>query len=294
MPRTSQDDPLRMMAVLAHPDDETLGMGGTLARYADEGVRTSVITATRGESGRHGGGEHPGREALGRIREGELRAAARELGVDEVRFLDYVDGRLDRADPREAVGRIVRHIRRVRPHVVVTFGYDGAYGHPDHVAISQLATTAAACAADPGFEAEAEPDAEADPDPDRRNAPWRVAKLYWIAWGPDAWETYQRTFKKLVSVVDGVERQANPWPEWAITTRVDARRWWPVVWRAVQRHRTQMEIYGALADLPDEVHERLWGDQTFYRVFSTVNGGRETEIDLFEGLRAGDGVGGTR
>lgn len=285
MPSTSQDDPLRLMAVLAHPDDEALGMGGTLARYAEEGVRTSVITATRGESGRHGGGEHPGLEALGRIREGELRAAARELGVDEVRFLDYVDGRLDRVDPREAVGRIVGHIRRLRPHVVVTFGHDGAYGHPDHVAISQLATAAAVCAGDPEFA----PGAGAE-----EGSAWRVAKLYWMAWGPDTWATYQRTFKRLVSVVDGVERQANPWPEWAITTRVDARRWWPAVWRAVQRHRTQMEIYGALADLPDEVHERLWGDQTFYRVFSAVNGGRETETDLFEGLRADDGTGGTR
>ena len=87
------------MAVLAHPDDESLGIGGTLAKDAAEGVETSLITATRGQRGRYRGHrdppEHPGPEALGRIRETELRAAAAALGVGDVTVLDYLDQDLE-------------------------------------------------------------------------------------------------------------------------------------------------------------------------------------------------------
>src|SRR5437867_5470062 len=127
MPARSHQS-LRLMAVLAHPDDESLGAGGTLARYAAEGVETTVVTATRGERGRYkehrGGDQHPGPEELGRIREAELRAAAQVLGVREVSLLGYMDGDLDRADPREAVARIAGQVRRVRPQVVLTFAFD--------------------------------------------------------------------------------------------------------------------------------------------------------------------------
>src|SRR4249920_3464806 len=102
----------RLMAVLAHPDDESLGVGGTLAKYASEGVEVFLLTATRGESGRYRGhrpGEpgHPGSSELGHVREAELRAAASALGIREVSLLDYHDQYLDRADPREAIAAIV-------------------------------------------------------------------------------------------------------------------------------------------------------------------------------------------
>src|SRR5947207_6450298 len=95
---------LRLMCVLAHPDDESLGTGGTLAKYAGEGVATYLVTATRGERGRFGDSkESPGPEIVGRAREAELRAAAKELGIREVSLLDYEDGRLDQANPAEAI-----------------------------------------------------------------------------------------------------------------------------------------------------------------------------------------------
>lgn len=138
------------MAVLAHPDDETLGVGGILAYYAARGVSTHVVSATRGERGPYFTNENRHSDAeVGRVREEELRAAARELGVRDVAFLDYIDGALDRADPREAIARIAGHLRRVRPQVVVTFDPFGGYGHPDHIAISQFTTTAVCVAADP-------------------------------------------------------------------------------------------------------------------------------------------------
>src|SRR3954468_2823170 len=87
---------LKLMCVLAHPDDESLGTGGTLAKYAAEGVETYVITATRGERGRFGdGGERPSAHIVGATREAELRGAAKELGVREVVVLGYPDGALD-------------------------------------------------------------------------------------------------------------------------------------------------------------------------------------------------------
>jgi LmbE family N-acetylglucosaminyl deacetylase len=271
----------RLLAVLAHPDDESLGMGGTLAKYAAEGVDVFLVTATRGDGGRFHGhrgddGRHPGPLALGNIRETELRAAATVLGVSEVSLLDYHDQQLDRADSREAVGRIATHLRRIRPDVVVTFGPDGAYGHPDHIAISQFTTAAIVAAADAAFVAESDGTGAA--------CPHSVSKLYYLAWPQSTWEAYQAAIRTLSATVDGVERQATPWPDWAITTVIDTSDVWLTVWRAVSCHESQLAAYDRLRDLPPEHHRRLWGSQSFYRAFSTVNGGRARETDLFEGV----------
>jgi LmbE family N-acetylglucosaminyl deacetylase len=267
------------MCVFAHPDDESLGVGGTLAKYAAEGVETYLVTATRGERGRFGTStESPGPDVVGKVRESELLAAAKELGIREVNFLDYIDGNLDQANPLEATAKIAAHIRRVKPHVVVTFGPEGAYGHPDHIAISQLATAASVRAADPNFEP---PGDSGEPSPGHA-----VSKFYYMAWTQKKWDAYQSALRDLKSVVGGVERRAVPWPDWAITTHLDTTSHWPTVWKAVCCHKTQMAIYSRLEHLPEEHHEAIWGIQEFYRVFSLVNGGRKRENDLFEGLRS--------
>jgi LmbE family N-acetylglucosaminyl deacetylase len=264
----------RLMCVLAHPDDESLGTGGALAKCAAEGVATYLVTATRGERGRFGDGdESPGPEVVGKAREAELRAAAQELGVRQVTLFDYPDGALDQVDTREAVAKIVAQLRRIKPHVVITFGPEGAYGHPDHIAISQLTTAAIACAADSRFGSPALGESH------------RVSKLYFIAWSSNKWAAYQTALRKLVVKVDGQERQAVPWADWAITTVIDTSAVWPTVWRAVSCHRSQMAIYRRLEQLSEEHQRSLWGTQEFYRVFSSVNGGRAQETDLFEGLR---------
>ena len=269
---------LRLMAVLAHPDDESLGVGGALAKYASEGIEVFVVTATRGDRGRYRGHrfgeqEHPGQEALATIREAELRAAASVLGVRDVSILDYHDQALDRANPRQAVADIVGHLRRVRPDVVVTFGPDGAYGHPDHIAISQFTTAAIVAAGNPAFA-----------DDGVETLAHSVSKLYYIAWPEATWTAHQAALRRLVSMVDGVERQATPWPEWAITTALDTHEFSPTVWRAVSCHESQFAGYQRLLDLSPQQHQALWGRQSFYRVFSLVNGGRARETDLFEGV----------
>jgi LmbE family N-acetylglucosaminyl deacetylase len=268
------------MAVLAHPDDESLGLGGTLARCAAQGVEVFLLTATRGDGGRFrgirpGAPEHPGRAALAAIREAELRAAARVLGVGEVSLLDYEDGALDRADPSEAIADIVEHLRRIRPDVVVTFAPDGAYGHPDHVAISQFTAAAAVRAADPGFVGRSA---------DRRLAPHAISKLYYLAWPASTWAAYQAAIGPLSCTVDGVERHATAWPDWAITTVLDTRDCWPTVSRAISCHESQVAAYERLKNLPAAHHEALWGAQSFYRALSLVNGGRARETSLFEGI----------
>ena len=270
---------LKLLAVLAHPDDESLGFGGTLVHYAAEGVETHLVTATLGQSGRfrghpQGAAEHPGPDALAAIRERELLAACEVLGLRSVSLLGYVDGRLDQAEPREAIGRIVAHVRRLRPHVVLTFDSEGSYGHPDHIAISQFTTAALVAAAAPSHAGEG---AELPPH--------AVSKLYFAAWPPDAMAAYEAAFRKLVSHVDGVAREARGWPEWAITSVIDTRASSDTVWRAVSCHESQVAAYEKLATLSPEHHEALWGWQSYYRAFSTVNGGRARETDLFEGLR---------
>jgi LmbE family N-acetylglucosaminyl deacetylase len=265
---------LKLLCVLAHPDDESLGNGGTLAKYAAEGIETYLVTATRGERGWFGDArDYPGPEALGKIREAELLAAAKVLGIRQVEFLDYIDGDLDQAHPAEAIAKIVGCIRRIKPDVVGTFGPDGAYGHPDHIAISQFTTAAIVVAANPYslyF---------------KDLASHCVSKLYYMVATKELSEVYQSIFGRLVMSIDGAERSEVAWPDWSITTRIETWDFWRTVWQAVRCHRTQLPAYQALEHVSEEQHRILWNSQTYYRAFSLVNGGRKVEDDLFEGLR---------
>jgi LmbE family N-acetylglucosaminyl deacetylase len=269
--------PLRLMAIFAHPDDESLATGSLLARYAAEGIETYLVTATRGQRGWTGPAEdNPGLEALGRIREAELHAAARLLGLHEVTLLDYVDGDLDQVDPVVATACLVEHLRRVQPQVVVTFGPDGAYGHPDHIAISQFTAAACVCAADPAYRPDLGP---------RNGAAHRVSKLYYLADTKELFELYASCAGPMSMTVDGVQRMGIGWEDWMITTRIDADAYWETAWNAYLCHVTQWAGYRPLEPLLAEHHAAIIGVRSFYRAFSLVNGGRRLETDLFEGLR---------
>ena len=131
----------RLLGVFAHPDDEVFCAGGTMARAAEAGAEVMIVSATRGERGQIRDARIATRRTLGAIREGELAAAAAELGVRRVQVLAYADGTLQQH--RSSLGAAITSIiRQYDPDTVVTFGADGGYGHPDHVAISELTTEA--------------------------------------------------------------------------------------------------------------------------------------------------------
>jgi LmbE family N-acetylglucosaminyl deacetylase len=266
--------PLRLMCILAHPDDESLGTGSTVARYCAEGIETYLVTATRGERGWNGiPAENPGFQGLAKIRTDELDSAARVLGIKEVSFLDYLDGDLDQADPAEVISKLVTHLRRVRPHVVITFPPDGVYGHPDHIAISQLATSAVMCAADAGFCDAANQDIHLTP------------KLYYMVNTRSQVAYRNKIFGDLTMPVDGSLRHMVGWEDWAVSAFIDAGPQWREAYQAIRCHKSQIASYGDLERLTEEQHHLLWGQRSYYRAFSLVNHGRNLEHDLFEGLR---------
>ena len=168
----------RLLAVLAHPDDESFGMGGTLALYAQRGVEVHLICATRGEAGMMDAEHLQGYTSTADKRETELRCAARILGLREVHFLDYRDsgmpGSADNQHPQALVAaptaevslKIARLIRRIKPQVVLTFDPIGGYRHPDHIAIHQATLLAVEYAGDAALETDG-------------LAPYRPEKLYY-------------------------------------------------------------------------------------------------------------------
>jgi LmbE family N-acetylglucosaminyl deacetylase len=131
-----------LIAVFAHPDDESVTCGATLARYAAEGVRTSVALATKGEVGEIASPDMATPETLGEIREAETERAMEILGVGSLHFLGYRDGEVDRADRGEVIDKLLEIFETERPDVAITFGSVGYFEHPDHARIGELTTEA--------------------------------------------------------------------------------------------------------------------------------------------------------
>lgn len=251
-----------------------MGLGGALAKYAAEGVATHLVCATRGERGWGGPeDENPGLASLGRLREAELRCAAEQLGLHSLTFLDYIDGDVDQADPAEIIGRIATQVRRIRPQVVVTFGPDGIYGHPDHIALAQFTSAALVCAADGAF---------GGPD---GGSPWRVSKYYYMVDSKSIEQAIHSFTGPFGMEIDGVQRELVGWEEWAVTTRIDAHAYFEKIWAAICCHKSQLSGLGPIMELDRADLLRVFGEGNFVRVFSLVNGGRTVETDLFAGLR---------
>lgn len=154
-----------LAAVLAHPDDESRIVGGTLALHASLGDRVALYCATRGEAG----DAKLSREHVALLRERELEEASRVLGLTTVRLGDFPDGGVAEADTEAVVEEIVAFLRSERPQVVITFGPDGRTGHPDHVAVGASAGLAFARAGDARFHPE---------QLAQGLRPWQPARLY--------------------------------------------------------------------------------------------------------------------
>jgi LmbE family N-acetylglucosaminyl deacetylase len=267
----SDNDRLTLMAVFAHPDDESFGTGGTLARYSDPKLTTH--------------------ERLGEVREYELRCACQHLGVEDVHFLGYRDsgmaGTEENLDPRslamadldEVVGKIVAHIRRERPEVIVTFDEAGGYGHPDHIAIHYHAKAAFAAAADPAMYPE-----QIDAGLEAHQA----KKLYFTA-------IPRRFFRDVAAKVlelgieipeRYLERLEGPigLPDEACTTDVDVRGFLEAKQAAVQCHATQLHPDSIFALLPEAVMRELQTWECFQLAESYVGEDGDSH-DLLTGLR---------
>ena len=145
------DEAAGLLAIFAHPDDETFGVGGSMAMLAEQGHRVTLICATNGDEGAEANDD--GDHAMDpEIRRNELRCACRALGIGEPVFLGYRDSGMENWSPKpgafvlvdreEVVARLVDEMRRIRPAVIVTFDPGGIYGHPDHVRVSEVATEA--------------------------------------------------------------------------------------------------------------------------------------------------------
>jgi len=266
------NNPLKLLAIFPHPDDETLGLGSTLARYSTEGIETHLVCATHGEMGWYDSeGPNPGFEGVGEIRTEELNCAAQNLGLHSVNFLDYIDGYVDKANPVEIIGKLVSHIRRIKPQVVVTFSPEGAYGHPDHIALSQFTNGALVCAADRSF--------------GNGQTPHRVSKFYYMVDSLEVVQAANAAFGGISMEVDGNIRHHQGWEPWQITTVLDNTKYMVQVQRAVHCHKSQLPGYGPIGEWSLEELSKVFGVGNFYRAFSLVNGGRKVETDLFVGLR---------
>ncbi|MGE0540609.1 MAG: PIG-L deacetylase family protein [Dehalococcoidia bacterium] len=160
-----------LLAIVPHPDDEAYTMGGTLALAAQQGAAVHVLCATRGEGGQSADPSLTTAEQVAGVRAEEMAASCRVLGAQSPIFLDYLDGELANVNMAEAVGELVRAIRAVRPHVVITLGEDGVYGHPDHIALHKLVMPAYRSAGG----GSRFPAAEFGP-------PWAPERLLWTAY----------------------------------------------------------------------------------------------------------------
>ncbi|HSO11899.1 MAG TPA: PIG-L family deacetylase [Anaerolineales bacterium] len=181
---------------------------------------------------------------------------------------------MDKADHAEAIGKIVAHIRRIQPQVVVTFPPDGNYGHPDHIAVGQFTNAAIVCAADFSYR-------------DLEDLPaHRISKLYYMVDGENFVNLIAPFMEDMTFPVDDQLRGEVAWKEWMITTHVEMTEYCHTAWRAIHCHQSQLPSLGALADMHEDAAVAVLAMQgTFYRAFSLVNGGRKMETDLFDGLR---------
>ncbi len=272
----------RLLAVFAHPDDETFGAGSTLARYADEGIDITVVCATQGEAGEIAPGSNAMPETLGAVRVAELRSALKVLGVQSLVLLGYRDsgmaGTEDNSNPTafikvpsmEVVERLVGIIRQCRPHVTVTMDPSGGYGHPDHIRIAEMTTQAFKVAGDPSFVSH------------DGKEPWSSGKLYYHVFP----RSLMGLWLKYIQETDPSSDMARLDPNTLgavdedITTVLDVSRYIDVRIQAAQQHRSQRSPF---ARLPRELTREVLRRDFLIRAEPPWDRG-EVEADLFAGL----------
>ncbi|NRQ35829.1 N-acetyl-1-D-myo-inositol-2-amino-2-deoxy-alpha-D-glucopyranoside deacetylase [Nonomuraea sp. NN258] len=257
----------RLLLVHAHPDDESIGTGATMAKYVAEGAHVTLVTCTLGEEGEIIPGDlahlaADRHDALGPYRVGELAAACQALGVDDHRFLggqgrwrdsgmmgaasNDRPGAFWQADLDEAAGELVKIIREVRPQVLVTYDENGFYGHPDHIQAHRVSRRACELAADPGH---------------GTGEPWRIAKFYHTA---QAKSVMHRSTEALRDsdvrfITENVDDLGFGCPDEVITTEIDARAWIGNKMEAMRAHATQIMVDAPWFALSNNIGQEVLG-----------------------------------
>jgi N-acetyl-1-D-myo-inositol-2-amino-2-deoxy-alpha-D-glucopyranoside deacetylase len=297
----------RLLLVHAHPDDETINQGATMAKYASEGRGVTLVTCTLGEEGEvlvpdlsHLASDKD--DTLGEHRIGELTAAMAELGVTDFRFLggpgtyrdsgmvwhedghavagdDVREDTFWRADLLEAATHLVAIIREVRPQVMVTYDDFGAYGHPDHIQAHRVATYAASLAAVPSFR------------PDLGEA-WDIAKIYWGAMSASRLREGIRKLRAAgdTKTFEGMDPDGQLWPfmveDDQLAACINGLEFVDAKMAALKAHATQILPDGEFFTMSEVVGPEAWGLE-FYRLAKGAKGpvGPDgLEDDLFAGL----------
>jgi N-acetyl-1-D-myo-inositol-2-amino-2-deoxy-alpha-D-glucopyranoside deacetylase len=297
----------RMLLVHAHPDDESINQGATMAKYVARGTQVTLVTCTLGEEGEvlvpeleHLASDRD--DTLGRHRAGELAAAMKELGVTDHRFLggqgkyrdsgmvwhadghavagaDVREGTFWRADLTEAAADLVEVVREVRPQVLVTYDDFGGYGHPDHIQAHRVATYAAALAAARSFRPEL-------------GEPWDVAKIYWGAMSERIMREGLRRLRASgdTTTFAGMDPEGplGPFvtPEHLLDAVVDGSDFVEAKIAAMRAHATQITVDGPFFALSNNVGNQVWAVEYFRRVKGDRGPVNEDglETDLFAGL----------
>ncbi len=282
----------RLLAVHAHPDDESSKGAATMARYAAEGNDVLVATFTGGERGDilNPAMDVPGvKDRLPEVRREEMAKAAAILGVEH-RWLGFVDSGLPEGDPLPPLPEgsfalepvevpteaLVRLIRDFRPHVMITYDENGGYPHPDHIMTHTVSMAAYEAAADPAQF----PDA---------GEPWQISKVYYShGFLRGKFQAFADEFEK-----NGLE---NPYTDWLarwkdekndmmarVTTQVECGEYFPVRDDALRAHATQIDPNGPFFAVPIQWQQRLWPTEEYELAKTTVSS-RMPEKDLFSGI----------
>ena len=280
-----------LLLVHAHPDDETINNGATMAKYVAEGARITLVTCTRGEEGEvlvpelaHLASSQD--DALGPHREKELAEAMKIIGVSDHRFLGaphriWRDSGMMGTEPNsrsdvfwsanidDAAQELVKIILEIRPDVLITYDTNGGYGHPDHIQAHRVAMRAAELA---------------------RSAGWAIPKIYWNTIPRSVIEEGIAEMKKIGSDFMGVEKAEDfPFaqPDELVTTVVDGGSFVEKKMAAMKAHSTQISVDGPFFALSNNLGLQVFGNEYYTLVHGEKSGpfddqGRET--DIFAGL----------
>jgi len=293
------DFPGRLLLVHAHPDDESITCGATMAKYAAEGTLVTLVTCTLGEEGEildptveHLAADRE--DGLGQHRIGELAAAMEALRVRDFRFLGgpgrYRDSGMMgvpsnerpecfwQADLDEATRLLVAVVREVRPQVVVTYDENGGYGHPDHIQAHRVAVAAFAKAADPAYAPEV-------------GEPWAASKLYYTAMPKSvlqaAIDAVRESGGTMFEGVESVDDLPFGVPDEVVTTQIDAPEQFEAKMAALRAYPTQISVDGPFFALSNNIGQRAFGTEHYTLVAGERGAGDGPcgrESDLFAGL----------